>query len=100
MGYKTFVSNTTATLSIAAVVSLGYSLDDTSSSNYHSLYITNNSFIGSTYNGVGKIQEKNSVELEELNTVIEFANKLLSNSKPLDADIAKIVDDNLMDLLA
>jgi len=102
MGYKTFISNTTATLSMAAVVSLGYSTTEAVqvNSTYEPFYVVNNSFTGSTYNGISTAQENANVELQELDTVLEFANKLITNSKPLDADIAKLVDDNIMDLLA
>ena len=37
---------------------------------------------------------------DELDILLEFTNKLLNNSKPLDSDIAKLVNDNIMDLLA
>ena len=37
---------------------------------------------------------------DELDILLEFTSKLLNNSKSLDSDIAKLVNDNIMDLLA
>ena len=37
---------------------------------------------------------------DEISILLDFATKLLNNSTPLDGDIAKLVNDNIMDLLA
>lgn len=99
MGYKTFISNTTATLSMAAVVGLGYSSLEQPATTQVSSHIPNSSFKSSTYDG-GLKATNFSDTTQEIDAVLGFANKLISNSKPLDADIAQLVDDNLMDLLS
>mgnify|MGYP003399971832 FL=1 len=43
---------------------------------------------------------RNSAINDEISILLDFATKLLNNSTPLDGDIAKLVNDNIMDLLA
>lgn len=43
---------------------------------------------------------RNSTINDEISILLDFATKLLNNSTPLDGDIAKLVNDNIMDLLA
>lgn len=43
---------------------------------------------------------RNSSINDEISILLDFATKLLNNSTPLDGDIAKLVNDNIMDLLA
>jgi hypothetical protein len=103
MNYQTFVNNTTATLSVAALMSMSvaYQSEDFGRS-YQSLsnapYSIYSGATNKTYNQYEKIS--NISVNEDIEAVIAFADKLIGNSKPLDADIAKLIDDNLMDLLS
>lgn len=102
MSYQTFMSNTTATLSLAAFISMG-------SASLHletkqAPFLTNSSY--SIYNGTvnktySELEDKSNLNInEDIEAIMAFADKIMENSQPLDADIAQLVNDNIMDLLS
>lgn len=103
MNYQTFVNNTTATLSVAALMSMSvaYQSDDLGGG-YQSFNNAPYSIYSGTTNQTYSQYEDvvNAGMYEDIETLIAFADKLIGNSKPLEADIAKLIDDNIMDLLS
>ncbi len=101
MGYQTFMSNTTATLSLAALVSMssgGLHLDTKQSSLTNSSYSIYNGTVNKTYS---ELEDKSNLNInEDIEAIMAFADKIIGNSQPLDADIAQLVNDNIMDLLS
>jgi len=101
MGYQTFISNTTATLSIAALISVGpggLDLNEKQPSLINSPYSIYSGASNKTYSGY---DDKSNLNInEDIEAVMAFANKIIGNSQPLDADIAQLINDNIMDLLS
>lgn len=103
MNYQTFVNNTTATLSVVALMSMSvaYQSDDLGRG-YQSLNGAPYSiYSGTTNKTYSQYEDVVNVGMyEDIETIIAFADKLIGNSKPLEADIAKLINDNIMDLLS
>lgn len=100
MPYQIFIVNATATF-LATSLYAGH-IESDYSKKYSSLdkgYST--MAIEKTYSD---FEHQNmylsSIAKNEVEILLEFATKLLNNSTPLDGDIAKLVNDNIMDLLA
>ena len=100
MPYQTFIVNATATFLATSLYSAHIESDDLKK--YSSLdkgYTILN--IEKTYSDFEHQNSyTNSSMNDELDVLFEFTNKLLNNSKPLDSDISKLVNENIMDLLA
>ena len=101
MGYQTFISNTTATLSLAALISMGSGglhLETKQSPLTNSSYSIYNGTVNKTYS---ELEDKSDLNInEDIEAIMAFADKIIENSQPLDADIAQLVNDNIMDLLS
>jgi len=101
MDYKTFISNTTATLSIAAIVSMGSGGLNLNADNISLTSGIHNISAGISSETYNEFKNEGNINLEEeISVIIGFADKLISQSQPLDTDIAKLIDDNIMDLLS
>lgn len=100
MPYQTFIVNATATF-LATSLYAGH-IESDYSKKYSSLdkgYST--MAIEKTYSDFEHQNSyRNSAINDEISILLDFATKLLNNSTPLDGDIVKLVNDNIMDLLA
>ncbi len=97
MNYKTFIGTTT--LSIATVFVMNADFQNNQTNNISLLseipYIINQNH---TYSPTDRLDT--TTDMEKLLVLANFADTLLKNSKPLDNDIAQLIDDNIMDLLS
>jgi len=97
MNYKTFIGTTT--LSIATVFAMSADLQNNQTSNVSISneipYTINQTH---TYSPTDRLDT--TKDMEKLMILANFADTLLKNSKPLDNDIAQLIDDNIMDLLS
>ncbi|NOQ30354.1 MAG: hypothetical protein GQ570_04430 [Helicobacteraceae bacterium] len=100
MDYKTFISNTTATLSMAALVSMGSGGLNLATENISLTSASQNISTGIISGTYSDYAYEDNIDLEEIEAMIGFANKLLENNQPLDADVAQLINDNIMDLLS
>ena len=97
MDYKTFIGTTT--LSIATIFAMNADLQN-NQTNIISLssevpYTVNQNH---TYSPTERLDT--TTDMEKHMILANFADTLLKNSKPLDNDIAQLIDDNIMDLLS
>ncbi len=97
MNYKTFIGTTT--LSIATVFAINADLQNNQTNNISLSneipYTVNQNH---TYSPSNRLDT--TTDMEKLMVLANFADTLLKNSKPLDNDIAQLIDDNIMDLLS
>jgi hypothetical protein len=99
MNYKTFIGTTT--LSIATVFAMNADFQNNQNNNNiislssETPYTINQNH---TYSPTDRLDI--TTDMEKLMVLANFADTLLKNSKPLDNDIAQLIDDNIMDLLS
>lgn len=100
MPYQTFIVNATATFLATSLYAGHIESDDLKE--YSSLDKGYSIMaIEKTYSDFEHQNSyRNSSINDEISILLDFATKLLNNSTPLDGDIAKLVNDNIMDLLA
>jgi len=96
MNYTTFIGTTT--LSLATVFATGGELEK----NNQQIFSIDKAYTivldqNATYTPTDMLQT--STDFDKLVMLAEFANDLFKNNKPLDNDIAKLIDDNIMELL-
>ena len=96
MPYQTFIVNATATFLATSLYAGHIESDDLKEYSSYSIMA-----IEKTYSDFEHQNSyRNSAINDEISILLDFATKLLNNSTPLDGDIAKLVNDNIMDLLA
>ncbi len=62
-----------------------------------SLFLQNNT---SKLSDISSFNQVNSIDSRLFRSMLNFAENIVKNSHDLDADFAKIINDNIMDLLA
>lgn len=67
---------------------------------YETNYSINKSLMTETHGSLHTEWSTGDKDMQSFNTIIEFANNIVQNSSIIDPDIAKVIDDNFMDLLA
>lgn len=61
--------------------------------------LNNSTYIGSNYTML-PMQQFTSIDNQLYESILNFAENIITNSQDIDADLAKILNDNIMDLLA
>lgn len=100
MPYQTFIVNATATFLATSLYANQIEISDLK--NYK---LTDNGYaiynIQKTYSDFEHNNHYSSdITKAEVEMILNFANKLIDNAETLDNDIARIVNENIMDLLA
>lgn len=62
-------------------------------------HLNNSAYMNSNYTML-PMQQVTSIDNQLYESILNFAENIITNSQDIDADLAKILNDNIMDLLA